>query len=274
MIRSIRRYVESAVFVGAWMLAGWVFHLDPYVYLLLGVPLVALFQTVVRRRALQRLWARDAPTFRLDIPGIAIAAALMIAPAYGLAVDAPPTRQWQIILWFVCCMAGAVVSSFALRQQDWNAARHALLPFAAVTVTGCLIMAIAALASHHSPFVAPARFLTVLKEFLLFFTVCFVLEEVAFRGAIDAHIHEASDKNENGAAWISAVFVSLLWGLWHLPIAPTREGTPVFAMILSLAAVHTAVGVPLSICWRRSGTLVLPAAAHALIDAYRDAVLY
>jgi hypothetical protein len=27
------------------------------------------------------------------------------------------------------------------------------------------------------------------------------------------------------------------------------------------------VGVPLSLCWRGSGTLVMPAAAHALIDA-------
>jgi hypothetical protein len=30
--------------------------------------------------------------------------------------------------------------------------------------------------------------------------------------------------------------------------------------------------VPLSFCWRRSGTLVLPAAAHALIDAYRNMI--
>jgi hypothetical protein len=31
-------------------------------------------------------------------------------------------------------------------------------------------------------------------------------------------------------------------------------------------------GVPLSFCWRASGTLVLPAAAHALIDSYRNCV--
>jgi len=32
------------------------------------------------------------------------------------------------------------------------------------------------------------------------------------------------------------------------------------------------LGLLLSICWRRSGTLVLPAAAHALIDAYRNVI--
>jgi hypothetical protein len=37
--------------------------------------------------------------------------------------------------------------------------------------------------------------------------------------------------------------------------------------------VHSLVGVPLSFCWRASGTLVLPAAAHALVDAYRNTVL-
>jgi hypothetical protein len=31
--------------------------------------------------------------------------------------------------------------------------------------------------------------------------------------------------------------------------------------------------MPLSFCWRRGGTLVLPAAAHAFIDAYRNAVM-
>jgi hypothetical protein len=31
--------------------------------------------------------------------------------------------------------------------------------------------------------------------------------------------------------------------------------------------------VPLSFCWRASGTLVLPAAAHALIDSYRNSLL-
>ncbi len=273
MMNQIRRYVESAAFVAVWMLAGWALHLDAYVYLLLGVPLVAFFQLVVRRQRLERLWVRDAARFGLDLPGVAMAVALMVVPGYALVVEALPTRQWPVILWFVCCLAGGICAAFALRRQDWRAARHALLPFGTVIVTGCLIMALGALANDKSPIVGPARMLTMLKEFLLFFTVCFVLEEVVFRGAIDSRVYEPSGKTEDRAAWISAIFVSLIWGLWHLPIAPTSKNTPVVSVIFGLAAVHTAVGVPLSICWRRSGTLVLPAAAHAFIDAYRDAVL-
>jgi hypothetical protein len=29
----------------------------------------------------------------------------------------------------------------------------------------------------------------------------------------------------------------------------------------------------MSLCWRKGGTLVLPALAHALIDAYRNSVM-
>jgi len=267
------KYIDSAAFVVFWMMAGWVFHMGAHVYLLLGVPLVAFYQLVVRRQGLERLWARDALNFRLDLPGAAIAIALMIVPGYVLVVEALPSRQWPVILWFVCCLVGAVCAAFALRQQDWSKARHALLPFGTVIVTGCLITAIAAMSIHKLPIVGPAQIVTMLKEFVLFFTVCFVLEEVVFRGAIDSHLCEPSDKPEDRAAWISAIFVSLLWGMWHLPIVPKTEGVPLITVIFSLAAVHTAVGIPLSMCWRRSGTLVLPAAAHALIDAYRDAVM-
>jgi membrane protease YdiL (CAAX protease family) len=272
-MQQVRRYLESVAFVAVWILAGLALHLDAYFYLLLGVPLVALFQLVVRRRRLETLWVRDAVNFRLDRWGFAIAVALMAVPGYVLVVEAIPARQWPVILWIICCLAGAVCAAFALRQQNWKAARAALLPFVTVIVTGCSIMALAALANHKSPLVGPARILTILKEFLLFFAVCFLLEEVAFRGAIDSHLYQPSDERDSAAAWISAIFVSVLWGIWHLPVVPATSGAALVAVMLSLAAVHTAVGIPLSFCWRRSGTLVLPAAAHAFIDAYRDAVM-
>jgi membrane protease YdiL (CAAX protease family) len=272
-MKQARRYLESIAFIAIWMIAGWVFHLDAYVYLLLGVPLVALFQLVIRRQRLQTLWVRDAVSFRLDLPGVAVAVALMAVPAYLLVVEAVPTRQWSIILWFVCCLVGAVCAAFALRRQDWRAARHALLPFGTAIVCGCLLMVVAALANHKSPIVAAARLVGIPREFLLFFPVCFVLEEVVFRGAIDSHLSQPADKPETRAAWISAFFVSALWGIWHLPLLQIPDFITLVVLASGVAGVHTAVGVPLSICWRRSGTLLLPAAAHALIDAYRDAVM-
>ena len=63
---------------------------------------------------------------------------------------------------------------------------------------------------------------------------------------------------------------------------PSRSGTRegrwasdrmIFDLAMTAVAVHTLIGIPLSLCWRKGGTLVLPAAAHALIDAYRNTVL-
>jgi membrane protease YdiL (CAAX protease family) len=91
-----------------------------------------------------------------------------------------------------------------------------------------------------------------------------VLEEVAFRGAIDDHVHRA----DGARGVLSALFVSALWGLWHLPIAP--GGLPLAVIAAQALLVHCVVGVPLSLARRRTGSLVVPAGAHALIDALRN----
>ncbi len=53
-----------------------------------------------------------------------------------------------------------------------------------------------------------------LRHFLLFFPVCFVLEEVTFRGMLDSHLHRPGES----LRFTSALLGSILWGLWHLPI--------------------------------------------------------
>jgi membrane protease YdiL (CAAX protease family) len=40
------------------------------------------------------------------------------------------------------------------------------------------------------------------------------VEEVFFRGALDSYLHYGVQ----GTRWISAVFVSVCWGLWHAPM--------------------------------------------------------
>lgn len=70
--------------------------------------------------------------------------------------------------------------------------------------------------------------------------VQFVLEKVAFRGLLDTHVQRSSGRH----AWVSAVFVSALWGVWHLPLAPS--GAPIVATAGRLLLAHCAVGVPLS----------------------------
>jgi membrane protease YdiL (CAAX protease family) len=93
------------------------------------------------------------------------------------------------------------------------------------------------------------------------------VEELVFRGALDTYLAPVS--GDPSRRWTSAVFVSSLWGLWHLPLNhPTARELPLTIAIVVLASIS--LGVPLSFCWRRGGTLLLPAAAHALSDCYRN----
>jgi membrane protease YdiL (CAAX protease family) len=52
----------------------------------------------------------------------------------------------------------------------------------------------------------------------------FVVEEVWFRGALDSHVHHQGERH----GILSAIFVSLLWSWWHLPLT---VGTPVIEAI-------------------------------------------
>jgi membrane protease YdiL (CAAX protease family) len=273
MVRA-RNYIEVLAFVVVWMAAGWIFHLDANAYLLLGVPLVALFQLFIRRQPLQKLWARDATSFRLGLVGVGLGALLMLAPAYDLMVVALPNRLWVAALWLLCALAGALFAAFGVLQQRASAARRGLPSFVAAVLIGVAIMAASAYARNHLIWFPLPKLLFLLKQFLLYFAVSFALEEVAFRGALDSHVYQTqSNGRASGSSWLSAIFVSGLWGVWHLPNLPIPNASTFAAAIPALIIVHTLVGVPLSFCWRASGTLVLPAAAHALIDAYRNTVM-
>jgi Type II CAAX prenyl endopeptidase Rce1-like len=269
-----RGYIEVLAFVALWMALGWILHLDANSYLLIGVPLVVLFQRFVRQRPLQQLWVRDAAAFRLGLVGIVIAGLLILAPGYDLIFVAVPNKSWVVALWLLCAVAGAVFAAFAITHQRASAARRGLRSFITAVLIGMAIMAAIALARHHGIGVPFPKLPSLLKQFLLYFTVTFVLEEVVFRGALDSHIYQPpTDGQQRGrSAWLSAIFVSALWGIWHLPLLPTGGAAAFAAAIPMLIIVHTLTGVPLSFCWRASGTLVLPAAAHALIDSYRNCV--
>ena len=266
---SARRYLECVAFVAIWMACGWALPVNANEYLLLGVPLLAVFQLAVRRRPLHELWVRDAPAFVLRWPAPVFAAALAGLPAYELGSLLRTGQPGSTEAWLLCCLAGAIFAGYAIREQGKEALRRALPAFAAALALGCAVIAYAAVQNGGSPAVPFFRVRFLLTQFLFYFPVCFVLEEVVFRGALDAHVARPGDKGPS--AWISAILVSVLWGVWHLPVAGANASSAQTA--LTLVAVHTLIGVPLSFCWRKGGTLVLPAAAHALVDAYRNTVL-
>ena len=84
-----------------------------------------------------------------------------------------------------------------------------------------------------------------------------VVEEVLFRGALDAYLHE-TDTDEGT---FSAYYVSTLWALWHLPLTLAVVG---FAGVPG-QVIHLFIGVPLSMAMRRGRNL-----ARAWPDALRN----
>ena len=92
----------------------------------------------------------------------------------------------------------------------------------------------------------------------------FLIEEVFFRGALDTYLH----RGEAGTGWLSAIFVSALWGIWHLPASALRS-PHLLSTVASLLVAQIIVGVPLSLWWRKSGNLTVNNTTHAVIDAVR-----
>jgi membrane protease YdiL (CAAX protease family) len=266
-----RRYLEVTGLVGVWMALGFVFALDANAYLLAGVPLMLAFQALVRRRPIAAMWVRDADAIRLDLPVIAIALVLALTPAY-LLVTAHRTMSWVVVTWFCCAIAGALPAAFAIRQQRRDAFAAGLRPALWALFCGLILFSLAAIAMGTLGTMSLRSAGPFLRQFALYFPVCFVLEEVVFRGVLDAHLADGETATR-GKAWGSALFVSVLWGLWHLPIVPLAGGQFLWIAVPQLLVFHCAIGPFLSFAWRSGGTLLLPALAHALIDSYRNVAL-
>ncbi len=247
------------------MVAGYLLHVSANAYLLLGIPLTIGFQVLVRRRPLRELFAGNTTRFALGRRGVAIAAVLAVVPGF-LAVQAAAGGDWTLLGWNLAAMAGAVCAAFSLRASSVSAMlRSAALPIAVGSSGMVLIFGILHIASG-TPLPVVGGGAAVAKYTALYFPATFLLEEVAFRGALDAHVHHDGDAR----GWQSAIFVSALWGLWHLPVA---SGLPFPLQLLELVVVHVLLGVPLSIAWRRTRNLAGPALAHAVNDAVRNAMM-
>src|SRR5262249_51594661 len=153
----VRRYLECAAFVAVWMACGFALPVNANEYLLLGVPLLAVFQLVVRNSPLQELWVRDATAFRLRWPAPVIAAAFAGLPAYELGSSLRSGQVGSTEAWLVCCLAGAALAAFAIREQRVQELRRALPAFAAALVFGCAVIAYAATESGGSPVIPAFR---------------------------------------------------------------------------------------------------------------------
>ncbi|MBI2516613.1 MAG: CPBP family intramembrane metalloprotease [Opitutae bacterium] len=260
-----RRYIECSIFVLVWMAAGSLFKLGGSGYLLLGVPLVVAFQLLIARRPLRQLWARDPGSFRMDFKTLLMALTLISVPVLALFFQ---VRQYGSML--VVIAVGAIPCAFALRHQHVAKLRHAFPSFGMAIVVGCAVFASFAIWDGRSPGMGLAKLPIFFTDVVCLTLAGFVVEEVVFRGALDSHLVPA--QGTSFQPWVSAIFVSFLWGIWHLPLTflyPSRE-----VGFLALAIfINILWGVPLSFCWRKSGTLLLPSVVHALCDSYRNALM-
>ena len=260
-----RRSLEAVAFVAVWVVAGYLLPISANAYLLLGIPLTIGFQVLVRRRPLRELFAGNTTRFALGRRGVAIAAALAVVPGYH-ALQAATGGGWTLLGWYLAAMAGAVCAAFSLRASSVSAAlRSAALPIAIGSTGMAVVFGVIHIASG-TPLPVVAALTAVAKYTALYFPATFLLEEVAFRGALDAHVHHQGEAR----GWQSAIFVSALWGMWHLPVT---SGMPFPLQLLELVGVHVLLGVPLSMAWRRTGNLAGPALAHAVNDAVRNAMM-
>jgi hypothetical protein len=68
-----------------------------------------------------------------------------------------------------------------------------------------------------------------IEYLLLYIPVMIMMEEVAFRGAIDSHVRHPGESHgvrSTVYAIVSAIVVSVLWGIWHYPIIPLPPASP------------------------------------------------
>ena len=237
------------------------------------MPLTVAFQLGVRRRPLGELWLRGAALV-FDRVTLLLALGLMALPAAGL-ISALRGHAWIGAAWFACALAGALGAAATLRRLGTQGWRQLSLSLLVAGGIGSAIFLGAALAQHaalHQPtHFAPATFG---YSFLEYLAVGFVLEEVSFRGALDAHLNAPG-------SWTlpKAFFASALWGLWHLPLvlnapgaAPMPPAQRLLVLSISLVVVHSLIGVPLSYFYGKSGNLAVSDTSHAFIDAVRNAV--
>ncbi len=264
-----RRFIEGTVAVALWIAIGLIFELSANAYLIVGIPITLAFQKYVRRAPLRAMWVCSAPPFYLGLGGRVIAVVLLISPLVDLIRFVSLHQSLASSLWMLVAMAGGLPAAYALRSFGRGTFRELLICLATAGTVGCTLMVAPALINQPNGEHLWSKVTTGLTSFLQYIPAVFLLEEVWFRGVLDSHLHRPGEPR--GA--FSAVYVSALWGLWHLPLAGPHGPQELMITIVSLLVVHISIGALLSRAWRRSGNLLVPGTVHALIDAVRNAVL-
>jgi hypothetical protein len=271
------RYLIVATIVTGYTALGIGLHLNTDAYLLLGIPILLIFQLVIQRQPIRTLWVRGGPPIIVDAGLVILWIALAIVPAYSAATAAESGNLAHAAL-SVAAVVGAFGAAYAIRSAGPQTGAQLVfcsLTVGAIAAVPSLLSAVAPNLLHlhisgRAPSSEPAAVWPIVQaagSVFLFAPVGFVVEEVFFRGALDTYLH----RGEEGTGWVSAVFVSALWGLWHLPgqVESGLDSSHLVSVVVSLLAAQIVIGVPLSLWWRKSCNLIVPDTAHAFLEAIR-----
>jgi membrane protease YdiL (CAAX protease family) len=269
----LRRCLEAIALVGVVIAIGLVFDMGAAAYVAMSFPATVIFQLGVRRRPLPEMWVRDGSALSGTTIIPWLAALLAIPPLIALISGSYGDSAGQII-WFLAVIAGAVPASYVIAQRAPDTLRLIFLCLATGGLVGTLILSLNLiaefedLARRKTDFldVAGADGLALVESFLVLWPGYYMVEEVLFRGSIDSHVHHPGERY---GLW-SAIFVSFLWGLWHLPVV-VGPGESAGDVIADIFILQLAVGPFLSYWWRRSGNLLVPAVTHDWLDSFRNA---
>lgn len=277
----VTRYLEAVGFVAIWIAIGlWLRScIQDYgtainAYLLACVPLTILFQSCVRKEPLLRLWIRrPGEPVTIGVSTLVMTLVFSITPVCQFWAEefrGVSAASFVVAGWYLALILGAFGAAFSLLNTPGRNVRKGLPSFLIAIALGGGIVALAAIATGKS-LLSADRGSVFVRQFLLYFPACFVIEEVAFRGMLDPHLEPQSpDRLQN---WLSACVVAMLWGIWHIPILPVIETSYLVLQIPAICLIHCMFGIPLSFCSHSAGGLLLPALAHALVDAMRNALL-
>lgn len=249
------------------MAAGFALRLSADGYLVLGVPVLLIFQLGIARRPLSEVWFPAGTSWRL--PGWAWAAAAGFAALPLHHLWSHPGARWDVKAWDLCAVLGSIPLAASLPQLNrdrWEWLKLCLASAGAIGVAFDLLAFFAQ--PSAAPAAASARLLAFSQSLVMYVPVSFLLEEVFFRGALDGYLRRARDDDK------ASVFSGALWGFWHLPLIAGRAVPPgLAAALVAIVITDSLVGSFLGIYRRRSGLLLVPAFTHALIDAVRNALL-
>lgn len=273
-VAPLRRLVEVTLCVAAWIGIGAVMNDGGTSeasgrtlswYLLLGIPIVALFQLYLRRRPIKELWVRSGPGIARRTLFRALWVAIAIFPAYSIVaylVEAP--EGWVAgVVYAVASLVGAGAAAYAFTHFDRKTWKYLALCLATAGVIGVgweILTTVHSL-SHSVVKHPEADLWAFLLSFLTYIPALYVMEEVAFRGCFDSHAHHRGDRH---GIW-TAIYISVLWGCWHAPLF----GWDVIGLLI---LYQGAVGTFLSIYWRKSGNLGVSGTTHSVIDSFRNAI--